>query len=249
MTYNLCDRPFAEKNLLNSGHIPEHVAIIMDGNRRWAERHNLPVEKGHQQGAETLMKIVEAAAEMGIKFLTVYAFSTENWKRSPEEIRSLLQIFETYLQKMQPEMIERGVRLQTIGEIERFPTSLQQALHKVQAATAPGKRITLILALNYGGRSELARAVKKLLGDFSKKKFHLEELDEQMLASYLDTKGIVDPELLIRTSGENRVSNFLLWQISYAEVYITKILWPDFTKEDFAQAIAEYQKRERRVGL
>ncbi len=250
MTQNICDRSLAEKiELLHKERIPEHVAIIMDGNRRWAQLKKVPAEQGHWKGAETLMTILEGACEVGVKILTVYAFSTENWKRPKKEINILMEVFEAYLIKMRSEMVKSGVRLESIGLIEKFPPGVRNALEKAKQATAHCNKIILVLALNYGGRAEMTRAVKKLLFDYSQKKFKSEELSEEMFASYLDTSAFVDPELLIRTSGENRISNFLLWQISYAEVYITKTLWPDFTKEDFFDAIHEFQKRERRVGV
>ena len=250
MTQNACDRTIAEKRkLLNREQIPQHVAIIMDGNRRWAIRNKLPVEQGHWKGAETLTTIVDVACEIGIKNLTVYAFSTENWKRPKKEVKALLEVFESYLNKMRADMVKDGVRLETIGDIEKFPIGIRDALHRAKTATAHCDKITLILALNYGGRSEMTRAVRRLLGDFSKQKFTKDQFDEKMFSDYLDTRGMVDPELLIRTSGENRVSNFLLWQISYSEVYITKTLWPDFSKKDFYEAIYDYQKRKRRCGI
>ncbi len=249
MIPNVCDRIVAEKKeLLNRERIPQHVAIIMDGNRRWAAQSGLPVESGHWKGAETLLRIVEGAIEIGVKVLTVYSFSTENWKRPKREVHALLEVFESYLNRLRGEMVEAGVRLETIGEVEKFPERIRLALKKAKDATAHCEKLTLILALNYGGRSEMTRAVKKLLQDYSLNKFTSEQVDEEMFASYLDTSGFADPELLIRTSGENRISNFLLWQISYSEVYITKTLWPDFTKDDFYEAIFDFQQRERREG-
>ena len=250
MSQNACDRFIAEKkDLLNPQKIPRHVAIIMDGNRRWAKCNGLPIEKGHWKGAEALSKIVEASVEVGVRVLTVYSFSTENWKRPKKEVQALLEVFESYLVKMRSEMVEAGVKLETIGDVEKFPRSIQQALNEAKQATRGCQNLTLILALNYGGRSEMTRAVKKMLVDFALKKFTTEELNEELFASYLDTCGYTDPELLIRTSGENRISNFLLWQISYSEVYITKTLWPDFGKEDFYEALYDFQKRQRREGL
>lgn len=250
MTHTVCNREVADKKKrLNRDRIPEHVAIIMDGNRRWAQRNKVPLEQGHWRGAETLMTILEGACEVGVKVLTVYAFSTENWKRPKKEIATLMEVFESYLVKMRPDMVKNGVRLETIGDIEKFPISVKEALNKAKSATAHCDKVTLVLALNYGGRSEMTRAVRKMLSDFSLNKLSKDEIDENKFASYLDTKGFVDPELLIRTSGENRISNFLLWQISYSEVYITKTLWPDFTKEDFFEAIYDFQMRERRVGV
>lgn len=250
MTQDVCSHDAAEiKQLLNRDHIPKHVAIIMDGNRRWAQRKKIPLDRGHWQGAETLMTIVEGAWEVGVEVLTVYAFSTENWKRPRKEVQTLMEVFKSYLIKMLPDMVKNGVRLETIGDIERFPEDVRDAIEKAKRETRECEKITLVLALNYGGRSEVTRAVKKILSDFALCKVTEEEINEDTFASYLDTSKYSDPELLIRTSGESRVSNFLLWQISYAEMYITKTLWPDFTKEDFYQALYDYQKRERRVGV
>ncbi len=249
MIPNAYDRIMAEKKeLLNKEKIPQHVAIIMDGNRRWATRNSLPIESGHWRGAETLLRIVEAAVEIGVKVLTVYSFSTENWKRPQKEIQALLEVFESYLNKLRGDMIKVGVRLETIGDVEKFPDKIQKAIISAKEATEHCQKLTLILALNYGSRSEMTRAVKRMLQDFTLNKFTSDDVSEEMFSSYLDTSGYADPELLIRTSGENRISNFLLWQISYSEVYITKTLWPDFTKEDFYEAIFDFQQRERREG-
>jgi len=233
---------------LNPLRIPEHVAIVMDGNRRWAKRQGLPPMAGHWKGADVLTEIVRAASELNIQVLTVYAFSTENWKRTSMEIKTLMRLFKTYLARQRKSMVEEGVRLNVIGDLSRFPKDVLHVLEETIDATQDGKKLDLVLALNYGGRDELRRAVKKIVDDCLSHKLAKEEITEEVIASYLDTAQWKDPDLLIRTSGENRISNFLLWQISYTEVLITDVLWPDFSKQDLLRAVLEYQKREMRVG-
>lgn len=230
------------------GEIPEHVAIIMDGNRRWAQKKGLVVQAGHWKGAENLTQIVEAASDLGIKTLTVYAFSTENWGRSEVEVESLLELFQVYLQRMRAKMVKLGVKIRSIGDLTPFPKEVIRELEITKEATKDCDRIQLVLALNYGGRDDLRRAITRIVDDVESGVLTREEISEDLLSSYLDTALIGDPQLLIRTSGEKRISNFLLWQISYAEVYLTDTLWPDFTKEDLAEAVLEYQKRARRLG-
>ena len=229
--------------------IPEHVAIIMDGNRRFAKKENMTTEQGHIAGAKNLLKITEAAVSFGVKVLTVYAFSTENWLRSDPEIQSLFHIFEVYLQQMCPMMLKNGIRLSTIGDLSPFPTSLKTLLYNVKEATAEGETLELVLALNYGGRDDITSAVKSIVKDVGDGKLLPEDISEEVVGSYLYTSKWKDPELLIRTSGEQRVSNFLLWQISYAEMYIAKAYWPDFSVKDFKDAIAAYGKRKKRLGV
>lgn len=228
--------------------IPKHVAIIMDGNRRWAQKRGLPLEAGHWEGAKNLTFIVEEAAKMGVKVLTVYSFSTENWSRPKEEVDGLMKVFETYLISMRPSMLRDGVRLEMIGDLEPFPEAVKRAFYETKELTKNGDRIALVLALNYGGRDDLRRAMLKMIGDLEAGKIQKSGLTEKMISKYLDTANFEDPELLIRTSGERRISNFLLWQISYSEVYVSDVLWPDFTRDDFHKAIIEFQKRERRLG-
>lgn len=233
---------------LKSLRIPKHVAIMMDGNRRWALQKGLPPIAGHMQGVESLVQVVRAAAELGIEVLTVYAFSTENWKRSTQEVHSLMELFQTSLQKQKKMMLDEGVRLEAIGDISKLPMQLRSLLMETIEETKKGGRITLVIALNYGGRDELRRAVHALTKDCLSGKLSLENIDENRIASYLDTAKWKDPDLLIRTSGENRLSNFLLWQISYTEILMTNVLWPDFSKTDLLKAVLEYQRREVRAG-
>ena len=226
--------------------IPKHVAVIMDGNRRWAKQRGLSPIAGHWEGAEVLTDIVRAASEIGIETVTVYAFSTENWLRSEQEIESLQNLFELYLTKKKEAMLRDGIRLDTIGDLTRFPRSLQEAFEGVKRATDRCRKINLVLALNYGARDEIRRAMVKI---FEKaEKMSPEELTEELISKHLDTSRWGDPELMIRTSGEYRVSNFLLWQISYAEIYVTEKLWPDFSPKDLLEAVEDFQKRGRRFG-
>lgn len=243
----------SEKNvgcseILDPLNIPYHIAFIMDGNRRWAKRHQRPVEMGYMKGADTIMTVVRSAAKLGVKVITVYAFSTENWNRNPDEIQSLMKIFQLYLNKMGQTMVQEGVRLETIGDLSPFPEDIKKNLQKTKERTKDGKEVDLVLALNYGGRDDVRRAALKVAEDIAIGKIDKDSFTEKMFSLYLDTAKWPDPDLLIRTSGELRVSNFLLWQISYSEVYITDVLWPDFTDRDLVLAIREFQKRTRRRG-
>ncbi len=233
---------------LDMARIPKHVAIIMDGNRRWAKNRGLSPMVGHWKGAEVLRQISESAANLGVKVLTVYAFSTENWARSEEEVESLMKLFEMYLRSQKDHMVASGVKLDVIGDIDRLPLSVRETAHEVKEATAGGTRIELVLALNYGARDDIKRAVVSIVEDIEKGLIAKEAVSEKLIASYLDTAKWADPELLIRTSGERRLSNFLLWQISYAEVHYTDVLWPDFDEGALVDAILEFQKRDRRTG-
>ncbi len=237
-----------ELELLNLAQVPKHLAIIMDGNRRWAKQFNLPYMAGHWKGADTLTKIVKAASELGVKVLTVYSFSTENRNRLPEEVEALMDLFHVRLSEQKESMIRDGVRLGTIGDIERLPERVKRALEDVKEATRHGNKIDLVLALNYGGRDDIRRAIKAIVEDCVSGKVASKEISEQLIASYLDTASWGDPQLLIRTSGELRISNFLLWQISYSEMYVTDVLWPDFNEKNLLSAIIEYQRRHRRYG-
>jgi undecaprenyl diphosphate synthase len=237
------------KNLeLELSRIPKHVAIIMDGNRRWAKEQGLSPMVGHWKGAEVLCAIVESAAALGIKVLTVYAFSTENWNRNSEEIDALMKLFEMYLRSQKDHMLASGVKLDVIGDVEKLPLSVKETIKEVKDATVGGSRIELVLALNYGSRDDIRRAVVAILEDVEKGFLKKEDVTEKLIASHLDTAKWDDPELLIRTSGEKRLSNFLLWQISYAEVHYTDVLWPDFDEKELMSAILEFQKRDRRIG-
>ena len=237
-----------EISMLDCSRIPRHVAIIMDGNRRWAKKSKLPGMLGHWKGAEAITKIVKSAQELGIKILTVYAFSTENWMRSPDEVEDLIHLFKVYLIRQRENMVANGVKLGSIGDTSRFPQDIRDILEETKLITSHGDKIELVIALNYGGRDDIRRAARAIAQDCIGGKLDPDALSEQMFSRYLDTANWQDPELLIRTGGEQRLSNFLLWQISYSEVYITSVLWPDFNERDLLNAILEYQQRERRMG-
>lgn len=247
---SLLEKAFVSEgsNRLDPSRIPHHVAIIMDGNRRWARKRGLPALFGHRAGEANLKRIVNAAADYGIKVLTVYAFSTENWNRSAAEVQGLMHILKTYLRNEREEMIAQGVRLQTIGDLSRFPKEVLDELEESRRATAHCTHIELVLALNYGGRDDIRRAAIALLDDVASGKIEKEAISEEIFASYLDTSAWGDPDLFIRTSGEWRISNFLLWQLSYTEVYITDVLWPDFDERQLLLALVDFQQRDRRLG-
>lgn len=220
----------------------------MDGNRRWAEERGLPPLAGHMRGAEALVKIVRWAAEFGIECLTVYAFSTENWKRKPEEIQGLMKLFRDYLIKQRELMIREGVSLDTIGDVDKLPQDVRDTLFETIEMTKNGHKMKFVLAVNYGARDEMKRAVHRIIDDVLIGKLPKESINEGTISSYLDTAKLSDPDLLIRTSGESRLSNFLLWQISYSEMVMSKVLWPEFSKKHLHDALLEYQKREVRIG-
>lgn len=222
--------------------VPRHVAIIMDGNGRWAKEKGLPRASGHKQGAQQVREIFKTAAESGVEYLTLYAFSSENWKRPKLEIKALMTLLLSSLKKYESEFLENEIRFMTIGDISALPSDCQKAIDSLKAKTSSFTKCTLILALNYGSRDELVRAVNKI----KSKKSDIEWGD---IENALDTSGIPDPDLLIRTSGEMRLSNYLLLQLAYAELYFTKVYWPDFGEEEFKLALKEYAKRERRYGL
>ncbi len=234
--------------LIDLEFVPKHVVIIMDGNRRWARKQGLPPEMGHWQGAEQLDIIVRAAAELGVKTLTVYSFSTENWNRPKHEVEMLMQLLEAYLINKRENLVKEGVRLNTIGKISLLPDSVKKTLNETIQATKNGDRIELVLALNYGGRDEIRRAFIKMNEACEQGKLNFKEITEETISSYLDTAPRGDPELFIRPSGEQRVSNFLIWQISYSEIYVTDVLWPDFSPKNLLEAVIDYQKRNRRYG-
>ena len=224
--------------------LPKHIAITMDGNGRWAKDKGKLRIFGHQHGVKAVRETVEAAAEIGIKFLTLYAFSTENWKRSEREVNALMTLLISTISKETKTLMKNDICLNAIGNLSQLPKKCEQELEQAIEKTKNNKRMTLILALSYSGRWEIVNAVNKIL----KEKNLGKEITEETFQQYLNTKGVPDPELLIRTSGEHRISNFLLWQIAYSELYFTDTLWPDFRKEDFLKAIIDYQKRERRFG-
>lgn len=229
--------------------LPRHIAIIMDGNGRWAEHHAIGRIRGHQKGAQAVRSTVRTCREIGIKYLTLFAFSVENWGRPGDEVEGLMSLLEQYLTKEVKELNEQGIKLTSIGEIERLMPSVQEKLASAKKITENNSRMVLNLALSYGGQDEIIAAVKKIVQDSKNAKINPGDVNKELFCKYLNTAGMPDPDLLIRTSGEYRISNFMLWQSAYTELYFTDILWPDFKKEDILKAIASYQKRERRFGL
>lgn len=225
-----------------------HIAVIMDGNGRWAEQHKLDRLEGHKKGSEVVLEIVKAAKEIGLEYLTLYAFSTENWKRPSFEVNGLMNILNDFLTTRLNELMENGIRLKTIGRTEQLPENIKRNLNDAIRKTANNKFGTLVLALSYGGRAEIVDAVKKIVKDANDGKINSKDVDEACFARYLYDPEIPDPDLMIRTSGEYRISNFLLWQLSYSEFYITETLWPDFNKEEFIKAVDAYKMRNRRFG-
>ena len=224
--------------------LPRHVAIIMDGNGRWAELRGIPRTEGHRRGSERAKQIIELCCEMGIKNLSLYAFSVENWQRPLDEISTLMELLKDYLIKERDNLLRRGIRFRCIGNRELLPEDVLSLIIDTEEATKDMSSMNLILCLSYGGRDEIIRAVKRIL----KEKIDPESLDEDSFRRFLDTGDIPDPDLMIRTSGERRLSNFLIYQSAYTELYFTDTLWPDFTKEEFFEAIQDYQKRQRRFG-
>jgi undecaprenyl diphosphate synthase len=229
--------------------LPTHVAIIMDGNGRWAKARHLPRVEGHRNGVESVRAILRAAGEVGIKYLTLYAFSVENWNRPKDEVDTLMKYLARFLKNEIGELNKNNVRLEAIGQIYRLPEFVQTQLKKTKAALAKNNGVTLILALSYGGRTEIVEAVRSIGEKIKEGKLDPAEINEQLLSQHLYTSNYPDPDLLIRTSGEMRISNFLLWQISYAELVVTPTLWPDFRKPQFFAALEEYTRRHRRFGL
>lgn len=228
--------------------IPAHVALILDGNGRWAKKRGLPRQMGHKKGCETVEQIVEDAARLGIRYLTVYGFSTENWKRPEEEVGALMQLFRYYTKRLLKIAVENNIRVKMIGERSRFAADIVEGINRLEESTRDNTGLTFVIAVNYGSRDEITRAVKKIMADVKDGKLKEEQMTEAVFASYLDTKDIPDPDLLIRTSGELRLSNYLLWQLAYSELYVTDCLWPDFNREELLEAIRQYNKRERRFG-
>jgi undecaprenyl diphosphate synthase len=230
------------------GKIPRHVAIIMDGNGRWAKQKNMIRVQGHRAGAESVREVVKAAGEFGVKYLTLYAFSVENWKRPKTEIATLMSLLENFLRDELPGMMENNVRLQAIGRLTDLPERVRDQLHKCIHATRENTGLVLILALSYSGRVELIEAVHSIIREIKLGHLDSAQIDEGVLGHHLYTRYYPDPDLLIRTSGEMRLSNFLLWQLSYTEIYVTQTLWPDFRRQNFAEALIDYGKRQRRFG-
>lgn len=228
--------------------IPRHVALILDGNGRWAKKRGLPRTMGHKEGCITVEKTVELAAKKGIEYLTVYGFSTENWKRSSEEVGALMQLFRYYMVRLLKIASENNVRVKMIGERTRFAGDIIDGINRLERETAGNTGLTFVIAVNYGGRDEITRAVRRMMTDAKNGTLNPAEVTEETVASYLDTADMPDPDLLIRTSGEIRLSNYLLWQLAYSEIYVTDCLWPDFNEEELNRAIASYNQRERRFG-
>ena len=228
--------------------IPRHVALILDGNGRWAKKRGLPRTMGHKEGCVTVEKTVEIAARMGIEYLTVYGFSTENWKRPMEEVGALMQLFRYYMVRLLKVASANNMRVKMIGDRTRFAQDIIDGIGRLESETQDNTGLTFIIAVNYGGRDEIRRAAARLAADCAQGKRNPEEITEEVFASYLDTAGIPDPDLLIRTSGELRLSNYLLWQLAYTEIYVTDCLWPDFDREELERAIVQYNKRDRRYG-
>ena len=229
--------------------MPAHVAIIMDGNGRWAKQRHLPRVEGHRQGVESVRAVVRAAGEVGLKYLTLYAFSVENWNRPKDEVDTLMKYLARYLKNEIGELNRNNVRLEVIGQIYRLPEFVQEQLRKTRAALGRNNGLTLILALSYGGRTELVEAMRGIAEKVKQGTIEPAEINEEVIAQHLYTRHWPDPDLLIRTSGELRISNFLLWQISYAELVVTPTLWPDYRKPQFFEALEEYTRRHRRFGV
>lgn len=227
---------------------PQHIAIIMDGNRRWAKHKNLPSVAGHNEGVKALKRTVQAASDLGIKYLTVYAFSTENWGRKKEEVDFLMFLLKETIKNETRAFNEKGVRIRILGDLTPLNKDLVDVLQNAEKVTQNNENINLQIAINYGARNEITYAVKNIVSDVKSGKLDTENIDEKLISSYLYTSEIPDPDLLIRTSGENRISNYLLWQIAYTELYITETFWPEFGKEEVEKAIQEFARRQRRFG-
>ncbi|MDD3393061.1 MAG: isoprenyl transferase [Clostridia bacterium] len=242
---------FQKKNValtIDRSRLPKHIAIIMDGNGRWAAKRALPRKAGHKAGAEALERLITDAKEIGIEHITVYAFSTENWKRSDEEVSAIMDLLRHYLKNSFQRLLKDNVKLQVIGDIARLDADIQQQIRESEEESKEKDGMTVHIALNYGGRDELCRSIQKIAEHVANGRLSPEGITEETVEAFLDTAGVPDPELLIRTSGEERISNFLLWQIAYSEFYFTDVLWPDFGKYDLEKAIYYYQNRERRFG-
>ncbi len=228
--------------------VPKHIAIILDGNGRWAKKRGLPRSMGHKEGCVTVEKTVEIAARMGVEYLTVYGFSTENWKRSSEEVGALMQLFRFYMVRLLKTAKANNVRVRMIGERSRFAQDIIDGINRLEEETKDNTGLTFVIAVNYGGRDEITRAVRRMGEACRLGNLDPQTITESTVASYLDTAGMPDPDLLIRTSGELRLSNYLLWQLAYSEIYITDCLWPDFDRAELVKAIEAYNKRDRRFG-
>lgn len=228
--------------------IPRHVAIIMDGNGRWAKKRGLPRIAGHKEGVDVVQQTVRTASKYNIEVLTLFTFSTENWKRPIPEVQFLMKLPKQFLNTYLPELMEKNVRVETIGQFDTLPAHTKEAIIDAKEKTKNNDGLLLNFAINYGGREEILQAVKQISLDVENKQIETEDVDEETFSSYLYTNGVGDPDLLIRTSGERRISNFLLWQLAYTEFWFTDVLWPDFREEVFVQALQDYEKRKRRYG-
>lgn len=238
----------SKKEQINKENVPKHIAIIMDGNGRWAKQQGENRIYGHYEGVNSVRSVVKGAGEIGVKYITLYAFSTENWNRPKEEVDALMELLVATISMETPELHKKNVRLQAIGNINSLPPSCIDELNESINMTANNTGLTLVLALSYSSKWEIINAVKQIASDAKNNKINIEEIKEQDIQKYLCTKDIPDPELMIRTSGEHRISNFLLWQLAYAEFYFTETLWPDFREDDLFTAVLNYQNRERRFG-
>ena len=231
-----------------NGPVPRHVAIIMDGNGRWARRRGLPRKAGHENGMSAVRTTIQASVDAGIEILTLFAFSTDNWNRPSEEVSALMSLLRVYAERERAELVDKGVEVRVIGSLGRMQPSARAAVDRIVSATAGGTTLKLNLMISYGGREDIVTAVRRLARRVAAGELEPGEIDEAFLEGALLTRGMPDPDLLIRTSGECRISNFMLWQIAYAEILITPVLWPDFSREDFFRAVREYQRRDRRFG-
>lgn len=248
--FNLFKKKASDEDYDQSEHhsVPDHIAIIMDGNGRWAKARKMPRVKGHYEGMQTVKKITRHASERGVKYLTLYAFSTENWSRPEAEVSYLMKLPGDFLNTFLPELIEKNVKVETIGFTDQLPEHTKKALNQAREATKNNTGLHLIFAMNYGGRKEIVAAAQLIAEDYKENNIGLSDIDEKLFSQYLFTKNFPDPELLIRTSGEERLSNFLIWQSSYSEFVFLDKLWPDFSVEDFDDAIETYNARQRRFG-
>lgn len=245
--------PFIKKkerlsNQIEMNNIPKHVAIIMDGNGRWAKKRGLPRIAGHKEGVDVVQETVRTASKYNIEILTLFTFSTENWKRPKPEVQFLMKLPKQFLNTYLPELMEKNVRVETIGHLDTLPPYTKEAILDAKEKTRNNDGLLLNFAMNYGGRDEILRAVKRVVSDIENEQLSLDKLNESTFSNYLYTNGLGDPDLLIRTSGERRLSNFLLWQLAYTEFWFTDVLWPDFHEEIFVQALKDYEKRKRRYG-
>lgn len=243
-----CNHSAADISGLDRDRLPRHIAIIMDGNGRWAKKRSLDRLEGHRRGVETIETIIRACLDIGIANLTLFAFSTENWNRPAGEVAGIMTLLKQFLRSQQVQLRDNGIRLNAVGNIRMLHEDVRQALDETLAFTRDCKKMVLTIALSYGGRDEITRAVKKLAADVAQGWIDIDGIDEKRFAGYLDTHDLPDPDVLIRTSGEMRISNFLLWQLAYTEIFVTDTFWPDFGPDELVSIIQEYQSRERRFG-